>query len=408
MFSRKKGVGFGALVVGATATSVIAISTSGASAAGAHAHDGTVAAGQAAAAVPSQGGQDAAGAAFAMTNSSKDNRIVEYRRAPDGTLTRAGSVSTGGVGIGVDLDTQGPLRLSADNRYLYAVNAGSDDVSVFSVHGARLSLEQKIDAGDEPTALTVHDGLVYVLDGSVASNSIRGFRAGADGRLTPIAGSIQPLSSPIAVPGDIEFSPDGSLLLVTEKTTALTRDPQTALDAFRVDANGVAGPARRDPSHGVRPFALAFRGNNQVLVGESFDAGEGRGAMSSYQVGADTSLDVISPSVPNQQTDTCWVVVTADGRFAYTANFGTSTISSYRIADDGTIELNEGSAAFLGPQTQPVDLAQTADSSYLYVLLRGTGVVSQFRVGSDGALTPIGTPAGGLPADYGVSGLAVY
>jgi hypothetical protein len=123
-------LGLGALVVGATATSVIAIGTSGASAAGAHAHDGTVAAGRAAAAVRSQGSQDAAGAAFAMTNSSKDNRIVEYRRAHDGTLTRAGSVSTGGLGIGVDLDTQGPLRLSADDHYLYAVNAGSDDVSV--------------------------------------------------------------------------------------------------------------------------------------------------------------------------------------------------------------------------------------------------------------------------------------
>jgi len=87
-----------------------------------------------------------AGAVFAMTNETAGNRIVVYGRASDGTLTRLRSVRTRGLGQGVDTDTQGPLRLSADNRFLYAVNPGSDNISVFEVDGTRLRFRQIIDA----------------------------------------------------------------------------------------------------------------------------------------------------------------------------------------------------------------------------------------------------------------------
>ena len=354
-------------------------------------------------------GQVAAGggAAFAMTNATKKNEIIRYQRLANGVLKRVGSTSTRGNGIGVDLDVQGPLRLSADHKYLYAVNAGSDDVSVFAVHGTHLRFQEKVYAGDEPVSLTIHGDTLYVLDGSVASNSIRGFRRGHDGNLTPLANSIQPLSSPIAVPGDIEFSPDGSLILVTEKVTTATLSPPTAIDAFAVDSRGVAGPAQRDASAGIRPFALAFRNNNQVLVGESFDAQPGLASVSSYSVSG-RQLTVKSASVPNHQTDTCWIVITRDGKHAYTANFGANTLSSYGIGTDGSVALDKGAAAFLGTGSEPVDLAQTADSSDLYVLLRGTGAVAEFSIGATGVLTPLGISRGGLPVADGASGLAVY
>ncbi len=347
------------------------------------------------------------GAAFAMTNATAGNEIVSYERAANGTLRRVGSTSTRGLGIGVDLDTQGPLQLSQDHEYLYAVNAGSDSITVFRVKGTKLKVQQTIYAGDEPVSLTVNDDTLYVLDGSVASNSIRGFTRGPDGNLTPIKGSVQPLSSPIAVPGDIEFSPDGRTILVTEKATAVTLTPSIAIDSFAIGTDGVAGPAKRNASVGVRPFSLAFRNDNQALVVESFDASAGRSAVSSYDVRNQT-LTPKSESVGNQQTDTCWIVITKNGRYAYTANFGSGTISSYRIAEDGTVTLQQGNAADLGATSQPVDLAQTQDGAYLYQLLRGTGAVAQFAIGHNGALTPLGVAQGGLPVADGASGLAVY
>lgn len=201
------------------------------------------------------------GAAFAMTNRSTGNEIVTYWRAADGTLTRTGRVSTRGLGIGTDLDTQGPLQLSADHRHLYAVNAGSDNISVFAVRGTHLRFVQTVYAGDEPNSLTIHGNLLYALNGSVAGNGIRSFTVATDGSLTPLAESVRLLSSPIAVPGQVQFSPNGRLLLVTQKTTNEELSPERAIDAFRIGDNGLASALpMRDASYGVRPFSLAFRG----------------------------------------------------------------------------------------------------------------------------------------------------
>ena len=349
------------------------------------------------------------GAAFAMTNRSTDNEIISYRRAANGALTRVGSMSTRGNGIGTDLDTQGALRLSSDNRFLYAANAGSDDVTVFSVNGTQLTFLQKVYAGDLPNSLTINGNLLYVLDGSVAGNGIRGFRRTADGTLTPLPFSFRLLSSPIAVPGQVEFSPNGRFLLVTQKTTNVLLTPPDAIDVFRVLPGGLTLPMpQRMASNGLRPFSLAFRNDNQLLVVESFNAAPEASAASSYRLTDNGTLEVISGSIPNQQTDTCWVVITKDGRYAFTANFGSGTISSYRFAPNGQVVLVEGNAAFLGMDSQPVDLALSTDSRYLYLLLRGTGGVASFRIQDDGGLTPLGVVTGGLPVADGASGLAVF
>jgi len=349
------------------------------------------------------------GAAFAMSNRSTGNEIVTYRRAADGTLTRTGRVPTGGNGLGTDLDTQGALLLSSDHRYLYAANAGSDDVSVFAVDGTQLTLLQRVAAGDVPNSLTIHDDLLYVLDGSVAGNGIRGFTRAADGTLTEIPKSFRLLSSPIAVPGQVAFSPDGRLLVVTQKTTNTLLPPANAIDVFQVDGNGLASTLpRRNASNGIRPFSMAFRDDGRLLVVESFNAAPGASAVSSYDVRANGSFEVISGSVPNLQTDACWIVITDNGRFAFTANFGSGTISSYRIDPAGQIQLLDDRAAFLSLFSQPVDLALSSDSRYLYLLMRGTVGVAAFKVQDKGGLTPLGVTTGGLPVADGASGLAVY
>jgi len=355
---------------------------------------------------------DGEGAVFAMTNATAGNEIVVYRRAADGTLDRLNrSVPTRGLGIGVDTDTQGPLRLSSDNRYLYAVNPGSDNITVFEVNGTRLKFVQLIYAGDQPLSLTIHEDLLYVLNGSVAGNGIRGFRRSVDdGTLTALPGSFRDLSSPIAVPGEVRFSPDGRVLLVTQKTTNVLLTPQNAIDGFTVGDDGYASAMPiRNASFGLRPFSLAFRGDNKLVVVESFNAAPNLSAASSYLLNpADATISVISGSVQNAQTDICWVVITNDGQFAFTANFGSGTISSYSFSPGGTLSLINGAAAFSGAMSQPVDLSLSADGRFLYNLLRGSGAVAAFRIEAGGGLTSLGIVAGGLPVADGASGLASY
>ena len=349
------------------------------------------------------------GAVFAMSNATADNQVVAYRRAADGRLTRAGTTSTRGRGIGTDLDTTGALRLSADRRFLYAANAGSNEVTVFSVNGTGLTFLQKVPAGDQPNSLTLHGNLLYILNGSVAGNGIRGFRVAGDGRLAPLPNSFRALSSPIAVPGQVQFSPDGRALLVTQKTSNVLLRPQNAIDVFTVASGGLASAVpRRVASAGLRPFSLDFRGDGTLVVVEAANAAPGKTTSSSYRLRSGGGLSVISDAVGNGQTDGCWVVITRDGRYAYTSNFGSGTISSYRLGSSGELRLLEGRAASTGAGSQPVDLALSADGRFLYLLAAGLGGVAAFRIDEGGGLAPRGTVTGGLPVADGASGLAAF
>ena len=348
------------------------------------------------------------GAVFALTNRAGNNEVVAFVRGVEGALTQVGRYPTRGNGIGVDFDTQGGLALSPDHSFLYAVNPGSDDVSVFAVNGAQLTFLQKIYAGDQPLSIARHGKLLYVLDGSVAGNQITGFTVAANGLLHPLSRSTKMLSSPIAVPGDVVFSPDGRLLIVTQKVASTIG---FTIDAFRIGADGRPGDAVPNRASGTRPFAAAFDASGRLFVIESGLPVMNNAAVSSYTVNvAAATLSPLTQSAKNGQTDGCWIVITNDQQYAYTANFVSGTISSYRIGADDTTALIDPDAAFSGIKSQPTDLAFSTGSRYLYNLLRGTGGVAGYRVESDGSLNTLGIfgVGGALPIADGASGLAAY
>jgi len=352
---------------------------------------------------PAKAQTPAAGAVFAMTNKARMNAVVAYRRAVDGTLTFKKRYVTGGNGQGVDFDTQGGLTLSSDHRFLYACNPGSDDVTVFSVTGAKLALLQRAPAGDQPTSITLSGNLAYVLNSSVAGNGITGFIVADDGLLTPLPNSFRMLSSPIAVPGEVRFSPDGKFLVVTHKVGSV-------IDVFQVGPNGLTSVPVPYASAGPRPFALNFKADGKLLVVESGLPTLANTAVSSYDMNSATgALTVITASAKNLQTDGCWIVITNDQKYAYTANFINGTISSYLLAENGSATLINGAAASSGPTSNATDLAFSTDTRFLYNLLRGTGAVAAFEVGAEGQLTPLGTyPDTSLKPNNGPSGLAAY
>src|SRR5436305_1920706 len=69
------------------------------------------------------------GAVYTLTNAAAGNRVAVFDRASDGALTPAGTYSTGGLGSGDGLGSQGALALSQGNKWLFAVNAGSNEIS---------------------------------------------------------------------------------------------------------------------------------------------------------------------------------------------------------------------------------------------------------------------------------------
>ena len=75
------------------------------------------------------------GHVYVNDNTKGTNTIGAFDRHADGTLTpEAGSpFAAGGAGTGAGLASQGALQFSADGRFLIAVDAGSNQISVLRI-----------------------------------------------------------------------------------------------------------------------------------------------------------------------------------------------------------------------------------------------------------------------------------
>jgi 6-phosphogluconolactonase len=341
------------------------------------------------------------GAVFTQTNGVNGNAVVAFARAGDGSLTLVGTFNTGGKGIGGTTDplaSQYALLLDGeDDRLLFVVNAGSNDVSTFRVNGASLTLVGTTSSGGTlPTSLATARHTLYVLN--AGSNTVRGFDIGEDGTLTPNAGASAALSAGASGAAAVRASRDGKFLVVTEKGSR-------TIDVFGIGDHGRLGSAVRSASAGVSPFGFDFVKENQVAVSEA-----GSAAASLYAVANNGTLTVESPSVStNGQAAPCWLIATANGRFAYTANAGSGTISGYSVDPHGVLQLlvPSGISGSAGAGSAPLDLDLSRGDRYLYVLESGAGRIGAFAVGDNGALTAL-AGIGGLTPQSGFQGLAAY
>jgi len=342
------------------------------------------------------------GAVFVMTNAADANEIIAYKRGTDGSLQEGRRFRTGGRGSGGTTDplgSQGSLTLSQDHSLLFAVNAGSGEISVFRIHSSTLSLADKVPCGgSEPVAVAQYGNLVYVVNAGGNSN-VTGFHL-EEGKLKPIPNSIAFLSAANSGAASLSFSPDGRFLLVTEKLT-------NSIDTFHIQKDGTLAPIIVNPSAGPGVFAVLFAPNGAALVAETGPAGgHNASAISSYAVLANGTLSPISTSVPTLGAATCWHVVTPDGHFVYTSNAGSSTISGFAISASGALAPVAGTVVGTNPAgSTNLDIAISSDGKFLYTLNSGTGTVSIFGVTQDGTLTNLGD-VGGLSASAGFNGIA--
>ncbi len=335
------------------------------------------------------------GVVFTTTNEAAGNRLVFYHRGAHGQLSMMGSVPTGGMGTGSGLGNQGAIAFGGpgDGR-LYAVNAGSDTISVFArTHAGPVLVGQVASGGDQPISVAVHQRTLYVLNAGALDNIVA-FRIFPPlGVPVQVAGSTRPLSAPDAGPAQVGFSNDGRVLVVTEKNTNL-------ITTFVVNSMGVAGQPHPQPSAGMTPFGFAFNRFGHLIVSEAFGGAPDGSAVSSYRVERDGDLVVLDASEPTTETAACWIANTANGRFSYTTNTGSNTVSGYRInrqTGDLTLVTPGGATAPTGAGGAPTDAA-VIGNRLLYVLNSMSGEVVGYSIGADGGLVEI-TRVGSLPAN---------
>lgn len=363
------------------------------------------------------------GNVYVMDNNPDGNRIVFYGRFSNGRLSNFGSVGTGGLGAGDNapadpLGGQESIVLSESGRFLYSVNAGSDDISVFFLtRTGRPVLIQRVSSnGDFPVSLTINEGLLYVLN-SGSDGSIAGYDVARNGRLTPIEGSVRSLGTgqvgpPIGgerniAPGDIAFDTINRRLVIP--FGGGTELGEGRVLSFTIDDNNLPSETFIETvAQGRLPFSVDFTSNGVALIADALGpvagdpaSGSIGGGLSSFDFTDGANLIPID-TIANGQIETCWVRVSNDGNFVFTSSTGAGAISSYSISRNGQISLLDPIAA--GGIVSPIDFDLTDDDRFLYVTT-GAGGVRGFAVNSrTGALSDIGLFSG-LPV-FDVDGFA--
>lgn len=354
-----------------TAAGVL-VTTFAATPALAAAHSSRQAAGQGSAAV------------FVQSDDPAGNTIVAYDRADDGTLTQAGVYATGGLGgilegsVVDHLASQGSLTYDARSHTLYAVNAGSDTISVFAVNGDTLARTQVIASGGSfPVSVTTHGQAVYVLN-ALDGGSIQGFyRLGHQLKAIPrwhrdlglAAGDPQFTHTP----GQVAFNPSGSKLLVTTKAAG---------NSILVFTIGVLGKPSKEPvvnfEASTVPFGVTFDPRGRLAVSEA-----GGSAVSTYAISRSGVLH-LTDRVATGQKATCWIVRAGD--YLIASNAGSANVST--VFDDGRSAL--GLLGTTATDAGTVDAAVSRDGRFVYVQAGAAGIVDEYTV-SDGVLTQVGS-----------------
>ena len=328
-----------------------------------------------------------------LSNQEASNELVTFLELPFFGFVRLPDTDTGGVGLPGFLGSQGPLIEARGGRFLIAVNPGSDNVTVFRSFFGIFSRAVELEAsrGQQPVSVTARGRLVFVLN--AGSDNIAGFRLSPRGDLVPIPGATAPLSQDGTAAAQIQFTPDGSALVVSERATNL-------LTIFPVGRLGQIGTPVQVASPGDTPFGFEFARGGTLVVSEANPSTETGSSVSSYNPVSGSGASVVTAQLGTQQGQACWVAVSRNGRFAYTGNTPTQTISGFAVGRDGSLVALDadgvtGSTVGIGG---PRDLA-VGRSGSLYALLSNGGQIAEFGVRRDGSLSepeffgslPIGT-----------------
>jgi 6-phosphogluconolactonase len=343
-------------------------------------------------------------------NTAGTNTISGFDRHLDGSLTPLADspFTAGGAGTGVGLASQGAIQVSRDGRFLLAVDAGTDQVSVLRIgfDGTLQLVPNGVVSSDGPmpVSIAVHDNLVYVANAGAAGPNYTGFTLNFFGQLKPLPNSTVSISDD-SQPGDVLFNSTGTSL-------AGTRVGSSLIDSFVVGRGGLLTAAPGSPIHaqGMGPFGSEFRPTNpQQLFVSNAHNGTGAGTVSGFNVAYNGSLAAIGSSpFANGVTAPCWVEITHNGQFLFAVNTGSGQISSYSIAHNGTLTLLGNTPVSNAAGVGAVDARLSNDGRTLYVNESRVGTVGAFAV-NGGNLTelpssPVPLPAGSTPAGIVTTG----
>lgn len=347
-----------------------------------------------------------AGYVYVNDNTTGVNTIAGFARHADASLTPLAGApfAAGGTGTGSGLASQGAIQITPDGKFVVAVDAGSNQVSVLKVENdGSLKLQPGgvvSSGGTLPVSVAVHDNLVYVANAGATGSNYTGFTLSPSGRLDPLAGSTVTLPNG-SQPGDVSFNSSGTNLIGTRVGTSL-------IDSFAVGADGLLTAAPTSPiaAQATGPFGSEFNPANpsQLFVSNAHQ-GPGQGSVSTFNTAGDGSLSAVSATpFTNSQSGTCWVDVNSSGSALFAVNTGSGTISSYSVGANGSLTLAGNTPVSAQAGVGAVDLRLGPAGRTLWVDESKADQIGVWAVNGT-SLTPL--PSVALPPGAAAAGIVV-
>jgi 6-phosphogluconolactonase (cycloisomerase 2 family) len=327
---------------------------------------------------------------YTMSNDASGNKIYAYNIADNGSLTSKGSYPTTGMGTGTDMGNQGALTTGLGGHLVYAVNPGSNDMSVFyALTDGSLSLKEKVaTGGTQPVSVTEHNGIVYVLNAGAGADasSIVGFGYDNQAKLVQIPGSKMEMSASDASQAtQISFSADGKVLVVTDKgTNQIHSFPMSQYKPTTMYSYTTTGTA---------PSGFAMGKNNMMVVTDAGNSASNTSSVSNYRINSNGTISLLDgPLTTDASYGSGALVMSKYGSSLYTMNPSSNNMSSLiSVSGLGKLSLSGSlTVTAMAAGTGPKEAAISADAKHMYVMGGQANTLTSFNVNANGSLTPIG------------------
>ncbi len=312
------------------------------------------------------------------------NQVFAYREDPNSGVLTELEGSPYSVGDGAH-----SVVIHPAGQFLYVANPGvgangENDISLFNIgtNGTLTEVPPRTPLGNNasvPQILVMDPSGNYLYSMNAGSNNISVFLISAGGALSQIAGS--PFSIGLS-PLNMEVTPKGDFLYVTAVGETNGSIVGFGVNGGQLSLLGVTSSA------GTNPYGLVIDPSGSYLYAANF----GSNSISIFSINPSGSLTAVAGSPINSSgySNPVAMIFDPSGQFLYVANQGSSNISAYSITNGLPTALS-GIATSNAFDTEPSPSFMVADPNgkYLFVANQDSSPnVQPFSI-SSGVLTSL-------------------
>ena len=364
-------------------------------------------------------------------SNTTENMILNFKQNENGSLEKVQEIKTGGKGTNGyniatgEASTPDPLLssysviVSGDKKYLFVANAGDNTVSSFMIDmdGMLTYIDNKSTEREMINNYGHVNTLAYCLNNktlyvghSYGANHIVSFKV-MDGKLekTTDMKSVNTTEMSDRILTSISMAPNNKYILADvlfgarANASGITPAFDKNLVVFPILDGGMLGEAMISESGGIAPFASANLNNNKemfvtVLAAESSVVLSKIDENGMITNSPKAKIDTMRDGNNVEPSELCWISVTADNKYAFGANFGYGTVSSFAI-DGMNISVLESQAAMEmgggdfkglgGAVSSGAGDCVILDNVYHQLYANASKLVS-YKIMSDGKLEKVG------------------